>query len=116
MKDNGNTLKKYIPELGGNAAFVINEDADLELASNIALSAFDNAGQRCTAIKRILLHNQVADKFIEKFISKVKDIKYGDPFDENNKLAILAVRTLVFPVPAPDKTKRGPSNISTAFF
>ena len=89
MKDNGNTLKKYIPELGGNAAFVINEDADLELASNIALSAFDNAGQRCTAIKRILVHNQVADKFIEKFISKVKDIKYGDPFDENNTMGTL---------------------------
>ena len=89
MNESGNTLKKYIPELGGNAAFVVADDADLDIASDIALSSFDNAGQRCTAIKRILLFNDVADKFIDKFISKVKKMKYGDPFDENSDLGTL---------------------------
>jgi len=86
MNENGNTLKKYIPELGGNAALYVADDADLDIASTIALAAFDNAGQRCTAIKRIFLDNQIADKFIEKFIAKTQNIKYGNPFNDDNDM------------------------------
>ena len=68
---------------------MVADDADLDIASDIALASFDNAGQRCTAIKRILLFNDVADKFIDKFISKVKKMKYGDPFDKNSDLGTL---------------------------
>ena len=89
MNENGNTLKKYIPELGGNAALYVADDADLDDASTIALAAFDNAGQRCTAIKRIFLNNQIADKFIEKFIIKAQNIKYGNPFNEDNDMGTL---------------------------
>jgi len=89
MIENGNTLKKFIPELGGNAALYVADDADLDDASTIALAAFDNAGQRCTAIKRIFLHNKIADRFIEKFIIKARNIKYGNPFDECNDMGTL---------------------------
>ena len=54
--------------------------------------------------------------FAALLVNVTASIFHGLAFDENSKLAILAVRTLVFPVPAPDKTKRGPSNVSTAFF
>lgn len=89
MLDNDNYLKKYIPELGGNAAFFVNHDADIDLASTIALSAFDNCGQRCTSIKRIFLHNSIADEFILKFKNKTAKIKYGNPFNERNDLGTL---------------------------
>ena len=62
--DSGNYLKKYIPELGGNAAFVVDKDSDLNLASDIALSAFDNSGQRCTSIKRILVFDEIAEAIL----------------------------------------------------
>ena len=89
MIDSGNYLKKYVPELGGNAAFVVDKDSDLNLASDIALSAFDNSGQRCTSIKRILVFNEVAEKFNEKFVEKTKKINYGNPYDPKNDLGSL---------------------------
>lgn len=89
MLDNNNYLKKYIPELGGNAAFVVDHDADIELSSSIALSAFDNCGQRCTSIKRILLHNSIADEFIFNFKKKAMKLTYGNPFDKKNELGTL---------------------------
>ena len=87
--DSGNYLKKYIPELGGNAAFVVDKDSDLNLASDIALSAFDNSGQRCTSIKRILVFDEIAEDFINNFIQKTKKIKFGDPYDPSNDLGSL---------------------------
>jgi acyl-CoA reductase-like NAD-dependent aldehyde dehydrogenase len=81
MAEGGNELVRYIPELGGNSAFVIMEDADLSHAADIALGAFDNSGQRCTSIKRILLHGDVADEFIELFLERVEKLKCGDPYD-----------------------------------
>jgi putative phosphonoacetaldehyde dehydrogenase len=81
MSAGGKELVRYIPELGGNAAFVIMDDADLALAADIALGAFDNAGQRCTSIKRILLHEAVADEFIKLFLERVGRLRCGDPYD-----------------------------------
>ena len=89
MIESENYLKKYVPELGGNASFVVDKDSDLNLASEIALSAFDNSGQRCTSIKRILVFNEIAEKFIEKFIEKTKKLKYGNPYDISNDLGSL---------------------------
>ncbi len=83
MVNNGNELKKFIPELGDNSAFVVLNDADISIATRIALSAFDNSGQRCTSIKRILLQNDIADEFIEQFIELTKRLKYGDPMDKD---------------------------------
>jgi putative phosphonoacetaldehyde dehydrogenase len=81
MANNGNELKKYMPELGGNATFVVMDDCDVDLAANIALGAYANSGQRCTAIRKILLHDSIADDFLQKFVELASQIKYGDPMD-----------------------------------
>lgn len=81
MVANGNELARYIPELGGNAAFVILDDADLDLAVKVALGAFDNSGQRCTAIKRILVHREIAAEFTAQFLKEAQRLTAGDPLD-----------------------------------
>ena len=86
MALNGNELKKYMPELGGNATFVVLDDADLDKAAKIALGAFENSGQRCTAIRKILLHQDISDLFIDKFVDLSSQIKYGDPLDPENDM------------------------------
>jgi acyl-CoA reductase-like NAD-dependent aldehyde dehydrogenase len=58
------------------------EDADLDLAVTLAAEgSYRNSGQRCTAVKRILLHESLKDAFIEKFLEKSKTYKHGDPAD-----------------------------------
>lgn len=86
IEENKKPYKKYIAELGGNAALVVLEDADLELASRVALGAFDNSGQRCTAINSILVHKKVADKFVKKFLEKTKKLKWGNPMNPNTDI------------------------------
>ncbi len=81
IAETGNELVKYVPELGGNSSFTILEDADLDLAAERGMNAIANSGQRCTSIKRILLHDDVADEFINKYLNKIEKIKYGDPFN-----------------------------------
>ena len=86
MVNSGNELKKYIPELGGNAVFVVMDDCDIDLAAQLSLGAFENSGQRCTAIRRILLHKDIYDDFIERFIQLTSQIKYGDPLNPENDM------------------------------
>ncbi len=75
-------IKKLCLELGGNGALVVCEDADVERSTDVAVNgAFSNSGQRCTSIKRIILIEKVADKFVERFVRKVKKLRFGDPFD-----------------------------------
>ncbi len=77
-------------ELGGNDPLIICNDlndADLEKAATIAVAgATGNSGQRCTAIKRILVQQSVADKFVPMVLKKAKDIKFGDPQDPETEL------------------------------
>ncbi len=87
--ETGNELIKYVPELGDNAALAILEDADLDLSARVALHAFTNLGQRCTSIKRILVHNNIADTFIGNFLDLSRKIKYGDPLDPENVMGTL---------------------------
>ncbi|HEX6036827.1 aldehyde dehydrogenase family protein [Longimicrobium sp.] len=82
MAEGGNELVRYLPELGGNAALVVLADADVERAARIALGAFDNAGQRCTAINRILVQEPVADAFTARLAELASALSYGDPWDE----------------------------------
>lgn len=81
MVNGRNELKKYMPELGGNATFVVMDDCNVEEAAKIALGAFANSGQRCTAIRKIFLHHNVADDFLEKFVEMTSQIVFGNPFD-----------------------------------
>ncbi len=74
--------KRQVLELGGNDPLIVMEDADLEEAATLAaLGSYKNSGQRCTAIKRMLVHEPVARRFIELLVAKSRAVKYGDPMD-----------------------------------
>jgi phosphonoacetaldehyde dehydrogenase len=74
--------RRTVLELGGNAPFIVMEDADLERAATMAVAgACKNSGQRCTAVKRILVVDEVADEFAALVTEKAKALKYGDPTD-----------------------------------
>jgi phosphonoacetaldehyde dehydrogenase len=82
--------KRAALELGGNdPLIVLNDlsDSDLDKAAELAVAgATRNSGQRCTAVKRILVQEQVADKFVALALEKAKKIKFGDPMDPNTDL------------------------------
>ncbi len=72
--------KKVILELGGNDPIIILEDADMDTAVYLAAEgSYRNSGQRCTAVKRILVHEKIKDEFIQKFVEKSKTYLCGDP-------------------------------------
>ncbi len=72
--------KKVVLELGGNAAAIVHEDADLDWAAQrMALGGFLQAGQVCIAVQRVLVHQPVYDRFKEMFLQKVRDLPVGDP-------------------------------------
>jgi putative phosphonoacetaldehyde dehydrogenase len=74
--------KRQVLELGGNDPIIVMEDADLEEAATLtAAGSYKNSGQRCTAIKRILVHGAVAARFTELLLEKTRAFKYGDPMD-----------------------------------
>lgn len=74
--------RRTVLELGGNAPFIIMDDADLDKAATMAVAgATKNSGQRCTAVKRILCLESVADEFAALVVEKTKVLKYGDPMD-----------------------------------
>jgi len=74
--------KRQVLELGGNDPIIVMEDADVEEAATLAASgSYKNSGQRCTAVKRILVHASVADDFVERLVAKTKAVKHGDPLD-----------------------------------
>ncbi|HOM12938.1 MAG TPA: aldehyde dehydrogenase family protein, partial [Rubrivivax sp.] len=79
--------KRQILELGGNDPIIVMEDADIEEAATLAAGgSYKNSGQRCTAVKRMLVHQAVADRFVELLVAKTKVLKYGDPMDPHNDM------------------------------
>jgi glyceraldehyde-3-phosphate dehydrogenase (NADP+) len=76
--------KKVVLELGGNAAVIVEPDADLDVAAQrCAVGAFGYAGQTCISVQRILVHHSVADLFSTKLLLQVARLKAGDPSDES---------------------------------
>ncbi|WP_428386654.1 aldehyde dehydrogenase family protein [Mucisphaera sp.] len=76
--------KKVVLELGGNAACIVDEDADLDDAvTRIVFGAFYQSGQSCIGVQRILIHDTVYETLKAKLIEKTKDLVAGDPKDEN---------------------------------
>ncbi len=74
--------KRQVLELGGNDPLIVMEDADLEEAATLAAAgSYKNSGQRCTAIKRMLVHESVADRFVALLLERTRAVKYGDPMD-----------------------------------
>src|SRR3954465_7397963 len=74
--------RRIVLELGGNDPLIVMEDADLDKAADLAVQgATKNSGQRCTAVKRILVVESVADAFVEKVLPRARKLKAGDPMD-----------------------------------
>lgn len=87
----GRLIKKSVLELGGSNALVIFEDANLKDAVETCVQArFQNTGQSCIAGKRLLVHKNIAAKFTEMFLEKVKGLKSGDPMDEETYIGVQA--------------------------
>ena len=79
--------RRMVLELGGNDPIIVMEDADIDEASTLAVQgSYKNSGQRCTAIKRMLVHRSVADEFVEQVVEKTRAWKYGDPADKANDM------------------------------
>jgi len=81
-------------ELGGKSPLLVLEDADLDLAVDLAVEQFDNAGQVCLAAVRILVQDSVAKEFRQRFLAKARDLAegQGDPRDEATTIGPLVAR------------------------
>lgn len=87
----GREIKTSLLELGGSNAFIVLDDADLEKAVTTAIQArYQNTGQSCIAAKRLLLHEEIAERFMARFLEKVKLLKSGDPKEEETYIGVMA--------------------------
>lgn len=92
----GAHLKKTVLELGGSDAFIILEDADLQLTiKNAVLARVRNTGQSCTAAKRFIVVKKVAKEFTEGFVKGFSALKVGDPLDESVEVGPIARKDLM---------------------
>ncbi len=74
--------RRIVLELGGNDPLIVMEDADLDKASDLAVQgSYKNSGQRCTAVKRMLVQASVAAEFTELVVEKTRRWQHGDPMD-----------------------------------
>src|SRR6185312_542760 len=74
--------RRVVLELGGNDPLIVLDDADLEEAAALAAQgSYKNSGQRCTAVKRMLVQESVAERFVELLVAKTRAWSYGDPMD-----------------------------------
>jgi len=79
----GDRLGRSILELGGNNAVIIMDDADMDLVMpGVLFGAVGTAGQRCTTIRRAIVHEKIYDTFVEKMSTAYKQIKIGDPLEK----------------------------------
>lgn len=83
MAQSAPTVKKMSLELGGNAPFIVFDDADIDSAVEGAMaSKYRNAGQTCVCANRLYVQEGIYDRFVEKFAAKVKALKVGNGFDD----------------------------------
>lgn len=93
MSSAAGNLAPVALELGGKSANIITETADFEQALDGALLAiFSNNGQQCLAGSRILVHRSIAERFIERFVERARQIRLGDPMDPDCEMGPLAFR------------------------
>ena len=87
----GRQIKKAVLELGGSDPFIVMPSADLESASSVAVTArMINNGQSCIAGKRFIIHEEIYDEFIAKFVAKIEALVVGDPAREGVDIGPLA--------------------------
>lgn len=90
MKTAADTIKRISLELGGKAPCIVFGDADIENTIEATLrGGFFNQGENCTAVTRLLLHEDIYDKFLPPFIDRVKKIRQGDPLLDQTELGSL---------------------------
>lgn len=83
-------LGRSLLELGGNNAIIISKEADLDMSLiGAVFGAVGTAGQRCTSTRRLIIHEAVYDAFKEKLVNAYKQLRIGDPLDENNHVGPL---------------------------
>lgn len=91
----GKHLKKTVLELGGNNACIVLDDANLDAYIDTMVKArMQNTGQSCIAAKRFIVVKGIYDEFLEKFTSKVKTLKSGNPSDNQTQIGVLARKDL----------------------
>ena len=90
MAQCADTIKKLSMELGGNAPFIVFEDADLEAAAEGLIAAkYRNAGQTCICANRIYVHRDIKEKFLDIYVKKVAELKVGNGMEEGTDLGPL---------------------------
>ncbi|HBO5555612.1 TPA: aldehyde dehydrogenase family protein [Pseudomonas aeruginosa] len=83
-------LKRVQLELGGKGANIVFDDADLDAALNgAAWAIFHNQGQACIAGSRLILHERIAERFLERFVALARSIRLGDPLDPQTEMGPL---------------------------
>ncbi|MGE5300115.1 MAG: NAD-dependent succinate-semialdehyde dehydrogenase [Acidobacteriota bacterium] len=92
----GRKIKRLVLELGGSDPFIVLDDADIEKAGRMAVSArMINTGQSCIAAKRFIVVEKVAGEFKKFFLGRLKELKIGDPMDETTDIGPLAKREIL---------------------
>ncbi|RCK29582.1 NAD-dependent succinate-semialdehyde dehydrogenase [Thalassospira lucentensis] len=90
MRQCADTVKKISLELGGNAPFIVCEDADIDAAVEGAIaSKYRNAGQTCVCANRLFVHDAIYDEFAEKYAAKVAKMQVGDGFEDGTVIGPL---------------------------
>ncbi|MHA6720140.1 NAD-dependent succinate-semialdehyde dehydrogenase [Sphingomonas sp. RS6] len=87
----GRALKKVVLELGGSDPFIVMPSADIDAAARTAVTArVQNAGQSCICAKRMIVHADVYDAFLDRFVAGMKAVKIGDPMDGDTQMGPLS--------------------------
>src|SRR5271165_7211324 len=90
----GKALKKSTMELGGSDAFIVLDDADMDTAVKWGVwGRMNNTGQCCVAAKRFILHEKIADTFLNRFRSELEKLVPGDPMDPETTLGPLCTES-----------------------
>ncbi|XLS27471.1 NAD-dependent succinate-semialdehyde dehydrogenase [Flavobacteriaceae bacterium M23B6Z8] len=88
-------IKKAVLELGGSNALIVTKNADVDRAVEVAVDArFQNTGQSCIAAKRLLLQQEIAKDFTDKFLQATKNLKSGDPMKPETYIGVMARKDL----------------------
>jgi len=84
IRDSADTVKKVSMELGGNAPYILYDDADIEAALDATVATkFANCGQVCVTPDRFFVHESLHDAFVDGFVKRTKAIKLGDGLDDS---------------------------------
>jgi succinate-semialdehyde dehydrogenase/glutarate-semialdehyde dehydrogenase len=90
----GDEIKPTVLELGGSDPFIVMPSADLDQAVNTAVTArVQNNGQSCIAAKRFIVHTDIYDPFVDRFVDKMTALKVGDPTDPDTDVGPLATES-----------------------